>query len=98
MKVDDLDQAHELVPPTPAAVPVTAMPTATPEVPSDVVMGARLAAFSHRQTTGQPITTMQLAERFGLDAESAARLHASIGEAPTTPALLSVNGSHGARL
>jgi hypothetical protein len=61
------------------------------DLPADLLMGARLAAFSHQQTTGAPITGAALAERLNLAPHTAARLLAAIAD----PAPLeAANGTH----
>ena len=61
------------------------------DLPADLLMGARLAAFSHQQTTGAPITGPTLAERLNLAPHTAARLLAAIAD----PAPLeAANGTH----
>lgn len=49
--------------PTPADHPAT--PAADP-IPAHLITGARVAAFTHQQNTGQPITTDALAEHLGI--------------------------------
>ncbi len=79
--VDDVDiQAPALVPAESAT-----------DLPADLLMGARLAAFSHQQATGTPITGAALAERFDLDAKTAAQLVTAIDN---TAPLAAVNGTH----
>jgi hypothetical protein len=90
--------------PTPAAVATAnpeddvfdVIPASAPEVdlPADLVMGARLAAFSHQQTTGSPMTGAALAERFNLHPTTAAQLLAAITDTALPPAVMAVNGTH----
>jgi hypothetical protein len=46
--------------------PATAEQITTETVPAELLTGARMAAFAHRQTTGQPISATALAEHLGI--------------------------------
>ena len=56
-----------------------------------------MAAFTHRQATGQPITTPALAEHFGIPHTLADRLIRALGEtgepADTSSPITTVNGT-----
>jgi hypothetical protein len=61
--------------PEPVTEPVTAEPTPPAQpVPPELLTGARMAAFTHQQTTGQPITTDTLASHLAIPADLAGQL------------------------
>lgn len=49
------------------------------EPPHHLIAGARMAAFSHRQTTGRPITADALSEHLGIPRATAAQLLHHLG-------------------
>ena len=88
----------------PAPGPVTE-PAAAEPIPPELITGARMAAFTHRQATGQPITTEGLADHLAIPPALAGQiLHALDGTATseTLPSpVMHVNGtpySAGSRL
>jgi len=85
----DTEPVATAVPAVTSPDPVPARPPATVpvELSNDLLMGARLAALSHQQTTGHPITAAVLADQFGLTPDAATRLLAAIGEATPVPSL-----------
>ena len=85
-------------PPTPSSSPSVPALTAFPSdgriqpVPSaQLLASARMIAFSHRQTTGRPVTADQLAARLGVPPALAESLLEHAGETP--PAVTSANGT-----
>ena len=79
--------------PQPAVPPAAAEP-----VPPELLTGARMAAFTHRQATGQPITAATLAANLAIPPALAGQLlHALDDTAPTggtpSPAVTTVNGT-----
>ena len=94
-------QAH-----TPTTQPATTQPispkpaTATEPLPAELLTGARMAAFTHRQTTGQDITADTLASHLAIPPDLAGQLlHALNGTGTTTtpPAVTTTNGTAGSR-
>jgi hypothetical protein len=78
--------------------PQSAAPPAAEPVPPGLLTGARMAAFAHRQATGQPITADTLASHLAIPPALAAQLlHALDGTAPTggisSSAVTAVNGA-----
>jgi hypothetical protein len=66
-------------------------------LPAHLITGARMAAFTHRQATGRPITTPALADHLGIPPELAATLIHALGDdgdpaEPSTP-ITHVNGT-----
>jgi hypothetical protein len=58
-----------------------ALPAPEPaELPAHLITGARMAAFTHRQATGQPITAPALADHLGIPPETAGTLIHALGE------------------
>ncbi len=57
----------------PAPEPVTEPATAEP-IPPELLTGARMAAFTHRQATGKPITTEGLADHLAIPTALAGQL------------------------
>ena len=47
-------------------------PAAVDSVPAELITGARMAAFTHHNATGQPITADALAEHLGINRPVAA--------------------------
>ncbi|RKF25915.1 DUF2637 domain-containing protein [Micromonospora globbae] len=74
-------------PPAPDPVPAIAPAPEPAPVPLHLLPMARFAAVQHEQTTGQPITPAELADRLDVATDTAGHLLASI----TTPTL---NGHH----
>jgi hypothetical protein len=70
------------------AVPALSAPEPT-DLTAHLITGARMAAFTHRQATGHPITTPALADHLGIPPELAGTLIHALGEtgepADTTP-------------
>jgi hypothetical protein len=67
--------------PTPA--PTAGNPSTTEpaeDLPAHLITGARMAAFTHRQATGQPITAPALADHLGIPPELAGTLIHALGE------------------
>jgi hypothetical protein len=74
------------------------LPPAEP-VPPELLTGARMAAFTHRQTTGQPITTDTLAAHLAIPRDLAGQLIDALGDTATAdgdtspPTITHVNGT-----
>jgi hypothetical protein len=66
-------------------------------LPPELVTGARMAAFTHRQTTGQPITTDTLATHLAISLDLAGQLLHALDDtatSDTTPSTVTnVNGT-----
>ena len=90
--------------PTPASAPST--PPGPDDTPGDnpaepvpppsgqLLMPARMTAFSHQQVTGQPITPGQLAERMNIPEHQAETLLRELGlDGVTPPPVTAVNGT-----
>jgi hypothetical protein len=84
--------------PAPAAAPAPASSAASTssaviasDVPARLLPAARISAVQHRQTTGQPITADELANRLNITVAIAAKLLTAIGNAPQAPAR--INGT-----
>jgi hypothetical protein len=91
----------------PTPIPQTASPALTPDpaedIPPHLITGARMAAFAHRQATGQPITAPGLADHLGIPPALAADLLHALGEtgdpADAPAPITHANGTHlGSRL
>jgi hypothetical protein len=68
-------------------------------VPAQLLTGARMAAYAHRQTTGQPITVDALAEHLAIPGQLAARvIHALDDTADQAPPLAPVTHINGTPL
>jgi len=80
-----------------AVVPADTPPASPPaEPPDELVLSARMAAFSHHQATGQPITTSELATHLAIPHSLAATLlHALDGTAISGPPPSPVTTSNG---
>ncbi len=69
----------------------------TEPVPAELLTGARMAAFTHQQATGQPITTDALAAHLAIPGQLAARvIHAlddTANQAPPSSTVTHVNGT-----
>ena len=79
--------------PGPAAPPAAAEP-----VPPELLTGARMAAFTHRQTTGQHITADTLATNLAIPPALAGQVLHALDDPATTegissPAVTTVNGT-----
>jgi hypothetical protein len=75
--IDDTPAVHVDASPVPADLPALETDHHTPAepnepVPAHLLTGARMAAFTHQHTTGQPITADALAEHLGIPAPLAA--------------------------
>jgi hypothetical protein len=71
-------------------------PTSAKPVPPELLTGARMAAFTHQKTTGQPITTDTLATHLAIPRDLAGQLiHALDGTTDPTPppTVTHVNGT-----
>jgi hypothetical protein len=102
---ENLNQTTSAAPAAPVADTITApeLPPAATEippvaVPDHLLAGARMAAFTHRQATGQPITTEALADHLGIPHDLAGNLLGALGDvakpADTTPSPITrVNGT-----
>jgi hypothetical protein len=62
-----------------------AVPEPAEDIPEQLLTGARMAAFTHRQTTGQPITAPGLADHLNIPPALAGRILHALGE-PGHPA------------
>ena len=66
-------------------------------LPPELLTGARMAAFAHRQATGQPITTDTLATHLAIPPTLAGQLLHALDDTATTgnpsPAVTAVNGT-----
>jgi hypothetical protein len=65
---------------SPTAAPALPAPDLTDDLPAHLIHGARMAAFTHRQATGQAITTQNLAEHFDIPHQLAAKLNHALGD------------------
>jgi hypothetical protein len=79
--------------PQPAAPPAAGEP-----VPPELLTGARMAAFTHRQATGQPITADTLASNLAIPPALAGQVLHALDDTATTegtssPAVTAVNGT-----
>ncbi len=84
--------------PTPAAAPTAATPAPDPsaELPPQLLTGARMAAFTHYQATGQPITADRLAAHLDIPPTVAGTLLHHLdgtGTTGTTPSVTAINGT-----
>jgi hypothetical protein len=71
---------------TTTAGAVTPVPESPGDVPGEMMLSARMAAFAHHQATGQPITTSELATHLAIAPTLAATLlHALDGTATSGP-------------
>jgi len=59
-------------------------PAPSHSLPPELVTGARMAAFTHQQATGQPITTDTLADHLAIPAALAGQLLHALGDTATT--------------
>jgi Protein of unknown function (DUF2637) len=92
---------------TPAGTPHTGQPTSAPQdelspaepVPPELLTGARMAAFTHQQATGQPITADTLAIHLAIPRDLAGQLMHALDDTATTdggalsPTVTHVNGT-----
>jgi hypothetical protein len=82
--------------PTLTAVPtLTASPSdhgLSPLPPAQLLISARMAAFSHHQQTGTPITSGELATRMNLPSALAESLLDHLNDGDTPPSVTAVNG------
>jgi hypothetical protein len=80
----------------PDPAPALPAPAAEP-IPADLLAGARMAAFTHRQATGHDITADTLASHLAIPRDLADTLHHALGDtgtAGTTPPLVThANGT-----
>jgi hypothetical protein len=77
---------------------LAAPPAAAEPVPPELLTGARMAAFTHRQTTGQPITADTLATNLAIPPALAGQVLHALDDTATTegtpsPAITAVNGT-----
>jgi hypothetical protein len=83
--------------PTQADPRSAAVPAASQSLPAELVTGARMAAFTHQQATGQPITTDTLADHLAIPPALAGQLLHALGDTATTgipsPDVTAVNGT-----
>ena len=72
-----------------------AAPAASQSLPPELVTGARMAAFTHQQATGQPITTNTLADHLAIPPALAGQLLHALGDTTTgTPSpVTAINGT-----
>jgi hypothetical protein len=93
-------QAH-IQPAQPATVePVPQPAPANGQLPAELLTGARMAVFNHRQTTGQDITADTLASHLAIAPDLAGQLLHALGGTGTTatpPAVTTTNGTPGSR-
>jgi hypothetical protein len=71
-------------------------PTAAEPVPPELLTGARMAAFTHQQATGQPITTDTLATHLAIPRDLAGRLLHALGDTTidgNAPMVTHINGT-----
>lgn len=72
-------------------------PAATQSLPPELLTGARMAAFTHQQATGQPITTATLADHLAIPPALAGQLLQALGDTTTTTGIPSpvtaINGT-----
>jgi Protein of unknown function (DUF2637) len=59
-------------------------PAASQPLPPELLTGARMAAFTHQQATGQPITTDTLADHLAIPPALAGQLLHALGDTGTT--------------
>jgi hypothetical protein len=78
--------------PTPTAAPVASTPTPDPP-PAQLLTSARMAAFAHRQATGQPITADGLADHLGIPPNLAGTLLHHLDGTAIPPSVTAVNGT-----
>lgn len=75
----------------------TAPPAASQPLPPELLTGARMAAFTHQQATGQPITTTALADHLAIPPALAGQLLHALGDTTTTTGIPSpataINGT-----
>ena len=69
--------------PTPADPRSAAAPAASDSLPPELVTGARMAAFTHQQATGQPMTTATLADHLAIPPALAGQLLLVLGDTTT---------------
>jgi hypothetical protein len=83
---------------TNSAGAVTPVPESPGDVPGEMLLSARMAAFAHQQATGQPITTGELASHLAIAPTLAATLlHALDGTATSGPEPSPVTTLNGTR-
>ena len=70
--------------PTQADPGSAAAPAASQSLPPELVTGARMAAFTHQQATGQPITTDTLADHLAIPPALAGQLLHALDDTATT--------------
>jgi hypothetical protein len=94
------DPAKTAAGPSASSTAAPALPASDPaeELPAHLIAGARMAAFTHRQATGQAITTPALAEHFGIPHQLADKLIHALGDVgepvDTNPSpITTVNGT-----
>ena len=94
-------QAHTETAQTATTGPVSPQPApANGQLPAELLTGARMAVFNHRQTTGQDITADTLASHLAIAPDLAGQLLHALGGTGTTttpPAVTTTNGSPGSR-
>jgi hypothetical protein len=86
LDIEDIQPTTRADAPAPAAPELPALEAehlADP-VPAHLITGARMAAFTHHQNTGQPITADALADHLGIPTGQAAAILRDL-QAPTTP-------------
>jgi hypothetical protein len=79
-------------PPTPALAPDT-LRDLRPVPSGQLLMSARMAAFSHQQETGHPITPGELATRMDVPPALAESLLDHLGGTDTPPPVTAINGT-----
>jgi hypothetical protein len=85
--------------PSASSTAAPALPGPDTELPANLLTGARMAAFTHRQATGHTITAPALADHLGIPPEVAGDLIHALGELgepaePTPAPITHVNGTH----
>jgi hypothetical protein len=88
---------HGEQPTNPGPAPSDELPAPEP-VPPELLTGARMAAFTHHKTTGQPITTDTLATHLAIPHDLAEQLIHALDDTSTTdgtssPTVTHVNGT-----
>jgi hypothetical protein len=80
-------------PPAPEHIPAAGL------LPAGLLTGARMAAFTHRQATGQDMTSETLASHLAIPPDLAAQLLHALGDTGTTtpPAVTTTNRTAGSR-
>ena len=81
--------------PTQADPGSAAAPAASQPLPPELVTGARMAAFTHQQATGQPITTDTLADHLAIPPALAGQLLHALGDTTTgtSSPVTAINGT-----